>query len=105
MKKTADNSAILRLMVSVYNQTIQTYHYFPDVILCGHKRMEPEELNELINRKFVSPLRADTFGTFYQLSKEGEQFLFRSLLRRKQKVPSSSWPVLQSHLPFLESFQ
>lgn len=100
MKKTAVNAELLHLLVSIYNQSIQTYFYFPEVIICGHQRLEREAFEQLLSNKFLQVYKADSFGRYYRLSKDGEAFLFQSSFRRRQKVYSSALLAGQSRLPF-----
>jgi hypothetical protein len=101
MKKPAVDPRLLHLLVSIYNQSIQTYYHFPEVILCGRQRLEPEDFAELLAQDFITVSSFDSFGKNYRLSKKGESFLFEASFRRRQKllhVFSSS----QSRLPFFE---
>jgi hypothetical protein len=102
MKKPAVNPGLLHLLVSVYNQSIQTYHYFPEVIICGCQRLEREAFDHLVAQNFVQAYRADSFGSYYRLSKKGEEFLFQCSFRRKAKHPVQNVPVLQHSLPFFD---
>jgi hypothetical protein len=86
MKKTAVNEPLLRLLVSVYNQSIQTYYHFPEVILCGRQRLEPEEFAQLLAGELITPTSSDSFGRNYRLSKRGEAYLFGASFRRRQKA-------------------
>jgi hypothetical protein len=86
MKKPAVDPHLLHLLVSVYNQSIQTYYHFPEVILCGRQRLEPEDLALLLSNEFVFVSSSDSFGRNYRLSKKGETYLFQSLIRRRPKM-------------------
>jgi hypothetical protein len=103
MKKTAVDPALLQLLVSIYNQSIQTYFYFPEVIICGRQRLEREDVERLLALHFLQPYKTDSFGRWYRLSKRGEAFLLQSLFRRRQKTAVSDFPVVQHKLPFFES--
>ncbi|HET7897450.1 MAG TPA: hypothetical protein VFL47_07265 [Flavisolibacter sp.] len=85
MKKKAVNRQLLQLLVSVYNQSIQTYFYFPDVILCGHLHLEVEDFSQLLAEGYIAPYKADSFGRFFRLTKKGESFLFQFTFRRRVK--------------------
>jgi hypothetical protein len=100
MKKPVADRELLRVLVSVYNQPIQTYHYFPEVILSGCRRLEPETFAELLARGFVDTIGFDSFGINYRLSKKGEAFLFESMFRRRHRHDQLS--LVQSRLPFAE---
>lgn len=99
MKKSAVNQELLHLLVSIYNQSIQTYHYFPDVILCGRQRLEREAFSYLRTNDFLTVTASDSFGQYFRLSKKGEAYLFQSSFRRRYKFPSPV-PPTQSVLPF-----
>jgi len=100
MKKPAVDRDLLHLLVSVYNQSIQTYHHFPEVIICGHQRLEPAELAWLVNEGFITVSRFDSFGKDYSLTRKGESFLFDSIFRRRHR--HMQLPLIQSRLPFAE---
>ena len=100
MKKSAVDPVLLRLLVSVYNQSIQTYFYFPDVIICGPHRMEREEFEQLLALHFIQAYKADSFGRWYRLTRTGENYLLQSLLRRKRQPGADALPALQQRLPF-----
>jgi len=99
MKKTPINRQLLQLLVSVYNKSIQTYFYFPDVILCGHQRLDVEEFSHLLSEGFISPYKADSFGRFYRLTRKGEDFLFQESFRRKTR-PHHFLPDVQGQFSF-----
>lgn len=100
MKKPVANRELLRLLVSIYNQPIQTYYYFPDVIISGHQRLEREAFAELVTQDFVTVASFDSFGKNYRLSKKGEAFLFASTFRRRHRHYDLS--LAQNCLPFVE---
>ena len=101
MKKAAVNQPMLHLLVSVYNQSIQTYHHFPEVILCGCQRMEPEDFAQLLAQEFLTMCSVDSFGRNYRLSKKGEAYLFDASFRRRQRTLHSFFPA-QGALPFYQ---
>ncbi len=101
MKKAGVNHEILHLLVSVYNQSIQTYYHFPEVILCGRQRLEPDAFTQLLASEFITPVSADSFGRNYRLSKKGEDFLFTVSFRRRQKPLPGNEPR-QRRFPFAE---
>ena len=103
MKKSAVDPVLLRLLVSVYNQSIQTYFYFPDVIICGPHRMEREEFQQLLTMHFIQPYQADSFGRWYRLTRSGEDYLLQSLYRRKRASSTNALPVHQQRLPFFKN--
>jgi len=101
MKKTAVDPHLLHLLVSVYNQSIQTYYHFPEVILCGRQRLETEDLTLLLSNEFVFVASFDSFGRNYRLSKKGETYLFQSLIRRRPRM-LHVLPAAQYRFPFVE---
>lgn len=103
MKKTTVDPALLQLLVSIYNQSIQTYFHFPEVIICGRNRLEREDFERLLHLRFIQPVNADSFGRWYGLSPQGEAYLLGAVPRKKQKPQDLSFPELQRRLPFLES--
>lgn len=102
MKKAAVSQPILQLLVSIYNKSIQTYYHFPEVILCGRQRIEPEDFAQLLLHDFLTVYSADSFGKNYCLSKKGEAFLFESSFRRRHKM--MYLPATQGRLPFSQAF-
>ena len=101
MKKPAVDPHLLHLLVSVYNQSIQTYYHFPEVILCGRQRLEPEDLHLLLTNGYLVASGFDSFGKYYCLSKKGEDFLFHSFVRRRTRV-SYTFPAAQRQFSFVE---
>jgi hypothetical protein len=99
MKKTVINRPLLQLLVSVYNKSIQTYFYFPDVILCGHQRLDADEFAHLLSEGLIGPYKADSFGRFYRLTKKGEDYLFQESFRRRTR-PHQLLPDVQGQFPF-----
>jgi hypothetical protein len=57
MKKNAGHPVLLQLLVSVYNQSIQTYFYFPEVIICGRQRLERDDFDQLLAEEMVQPYK------------------------------------------------
>lgn len=100
MNKAATDPSLLRLLVRVYNQTIQCYYYFPDVIICGDHRLEREEFELLLTRGCVEPFFSDSFGKLYHTTKKAEQILLASLGKRRQKSAPPEQRILQTALPF-----
>ncbi len=103
MKRNAVDLVLLQLLVSVYNQSIQTYFYFPEVILCGRRRLDREEFDRLLTEELVMPFNADSFGQYYRLSKKGEAMLLQAFLRRRHHKPVEMPGIrVQPRLPFFE---
>ena len=86
--------------MKVYNQFIQTYFYFPEVIICGSSRLEKEEFDLLLSHHFIIAYYTDSFGKLYRLSKKGEAFLHESLSMRKYKAPVRKKTAIQINIPF-----
>jgi hypothetical protein len=102
MKKAGINQDLLHLLVSIYNQSIQTYYYFPEVILCGRQHIEREQFEGLLAEDFVAAYKADSFGKYYRLTKKGEDYLLASSFRRRHKPSDSLLLAGQSTLPFID---
>jgi cyclopropane fatty-acyl-phospholipid synthase-like methyltransferase len=102
MKKNAVDPVLLQLLVSVYNQSIQTYFYFPDVIICGYQRLEREAFDQLLANEMVQPFKADSFGRWYRLSKKGEEVLLQSFSRRRHRQTAPPVGYIQHCLPFFD---
>lgn len=103
MKKSGVDQELLRVLVSIYNQSIQTYYYFPDVIICGRQHIEKEAFDTLLAADFLTAYKADSFGKYYRLSRRGEEFLLTTSFRRRQKQMQPVLPAGQSAFPFWES--
>jgi hypothetical protein len=100
MKKTATNNRLLQLLVRVVNQSIQSYYYFPDVIICGDHRLEREEFELLLKEGCLESYHADSFGKIYHTSKKAEHLLHENLCRRRHRTMSTTNSVVQAALPF-----
>lgn len=85
MNKAAIDQSLLRLLVRVYNQSIQFYYYFPDVVICGQHRLEREEFELLLNGGYLSAYHTDSFGKLYHLSTKAEGYLHDVLQKRRYK--------------------
>jgi len=103
MKKPGVNQELLHVLVSLYNQSIQTYYYFPEVILCGRQRIDRECFEALLAADFITAYKADSFGKYYRLSKKGEQFLLTFSFRRRQKQSTALLTTGQKTFPFSEA--
>lgn len=103
MKKTGVNQELLHVLVSLYNQSIQTYYYFPEVILCGRQRIEQECFEALLQAGLIEAYKGDSFGKYYRLNKKGEQFLLTFSFRRRQKHTAALLATGQSAFPFQEA--
>lgn len=100
MKKPAVDSHLLQLLVSIYNESIQTYYHFPEVILCGRHHLEADDLALLLAQGFVVLSGYDSFGKNYRLSDKGEAFLFHALFPRRAKAVRNH-PASQCRFAFV----
>ena len=100
MKKAVVNQELLHLLIKVYNQAIQYYYRFPDVIICGNRRLEKEEFDLLLSEGYIVSYYTDSFGKLYRLSKKGERFLHENLGKRKSKAIVRTTSSLQVSFPF-----
>lgn len=98
--KNKSHDRFLPLLVRVYNHTIQCYRYFPEVIICGDGRLEPEEFDELLHGGFIKTFGADSFGSFYRLTIGTEWWLKRYATRKRRRRLMRSVTV-QPQLPFV----
>lgn len=104
MKRSGINQELLHVLVSLYNQSIQTYSYFPEVILCGRQRIEQECFQTLLHAELIEVYKGDSFGKYYRLSKKGEQFLLTFSFRRRHKQVAVMMPTIQPAFPFHEVY-
>ena len=100
MSKTAASQPLLQLLVRVYNQSIQSYFHFPDVIICGNHRMEEEDFRLLLNEGYIEAYYADSFGKLYRLSKKALYFLLQNLHKRRPKHLHHQQKAVQVSIPF-----
>ncbi|HEY1023477.1 MAG TPA: hypothetical protein VGE06_14250 [Flavisolibacter sp.] len=105
MKKTGVNQQFLQVLVSLYNQSIQTYNYFPEVILCGRLRIERECFEALLHADFITAYKTDSFGKYYRLNKKGEQYLLAFSFRRRQKPATALLAQGQRAFAFKDACQ
>lgn len=99
MKKES-HERLISLLVRVYNHTIQCYRYFPEVIICGSGKLEPEEFAALQHEGFVKTLGGDSFGSFYRLTEGAERWLKRYALRKRRRRLMRT-ATAQPQLPFV----
>lgn len=100
MNKSATDQALLQLLVRVYNQSIQFYYHFPDVIICGNLRLEREEFDFLLKGGYLETYHTDSFGKIYRVSKRAELLLYQSLGRRRYRHSPVAKQNAQAALPF-----
>ncbi|RYZ25309.1 MAG: hypothetical protein EOO10_18615 [Chitinophagaceae bacterium] len=100
MSKTAASQSLLQLLVRLYNQSIQTYFHFPDVIICGHHRIDEAEFNLLVVEGFVDAFYVDSFGKLFRLSKKAHHMLQYGLHKRRPKSIHHFQRAIQAALPF-----
>lgn len=88
-------AAILALLLKAYNRQVKDFYYFPEVILVGKQRMEPEDFFLLISEGYLQQIHRDSFGRFYCLTEKAKRMLHQSLhakqakSRKKQTVPQA----------------
>ena len=99
MNPKAVNQSLLHLLVRVYNQSIQSYYFFPDVIICGHHRLERSEFEQLAAEGFIMAYHTDSFGKLYRLTSTAETIL-REQRGRKRYRPRTKSIIWQTHFSF-----
>jgi len=100
MSKTATSQRLLQLLVRVINQSIQSYYYFPEVIICGQHRLEKEEFELLLSEGCIEPYYSDSFGKLYRTSAKAERVLQHNVCKRRHKLSPQRGPMVQTSLPF-----
>ena len=101
MSKSAANQQLLLLLVRVYNQYIQYYYYFPDVVLCGNHRLEKMEFDFLLNEGLIMSFHTDSFGKLYRLSKKSGKFSAGSFAQTKTQALHTRFRQKKLHIfPF-----
>ena len=100
MSKTVASKPLLQLLVRVYNQSIQTYFHFPDVIICGSHRLDESDFHILLTEDYIEVYYVDSFGQLYRLSKKAHHLLQDGLHKRKQKQVDVILQNLQVAIPF-----
>ena len=103
MKKTGVNQELLHVLVSLYNQSIQTYYYFPEVILCGRQHIERAYFDALVAAGFITVYKADSFGQYYRVNKKSERFLLTYSFRRRHRQTDSLMTAGQRTFPFADA--
>lgn len=102
MNKAAISPGMLRLLVRAYNQSIQSFHFFPEVIIGNSTRFEVHEFNALLNEGFLICIGADSFGKMYRLSAQGEASLKMALRQRRHITKAKTQAHAQTRLVFSE---
>jgi hypothetical protein len=100
MSKTAASQPLLQLLVRLYNQSIQTYFHFPDVIICGRHRLDEAEFNLLVAEGFLEAFYADSFGKLFRLSKKAHDVLQFGVQKRRGRNLHHFQKTTQAALPF-----
>lgn len=93
------NTSLLALLLKAYNKEVKDFFYFPDFVMVGRQRIEPQELQLLKNGGYLQQTGSDSFGRIYKLSVKAENELFRHLAaakkqHRKKKVESPQPPLI-----------
>lgn len=78
--------SLLALLLATYNKEVKDFFYFPDIVLVGRLRLEPEALRRLVQEGWLQISRADTFGRYYQHTAQTEQLLMA--MRGKRRHPA-----------------
>lgn len=91
MKNKSDKE-LFSLLVRVYNHSIQSYFYFPDVIIYGRHRLEKEEFHRLVTEEYIDAYHTDSFGKLYQLNKKADAFLQQYRSMRKRRTFATATP-------------
>jgi len=100
MNKTVVSQALLQLLVRVYNRSIQSYYFFPDVIICGHHRLERDDFEFLLKEGYIVPYHTDSFGKLYRLTKKAEEVLHTQLRVRKYRSQKAKEAAKQADFSF-----
>lgn len=103
MNKASIDQSLLRLLVRVYNQSIQFYYYFPDVIICGQQRLEREEFEYLLAGGYLTAYHTDSFGKLYHLSGKADRYLHENLHKRRHRAPTAKTSSQQTVFFFNQS--
>lgn len=92
------NAPMLALLLKAYNKEIKDFYYFPDIVLIGRLRIEPQELQQLLAGGYLVQTSHDSFGRCYRLSAKAEMVLFTQLKKksaaRPKKLATNSQPFL-----------
>lgn len=93
------NTSLLALLLKAYNKEVKDFFYFPDFVMVGRQRIEPQELQLLKNGGYLQQTGSDSFGRIYKLSAKAENELRLHLTtpkkqQRKKKVPTPVLPLI-----------
>jgi len=58
---------------------LETYHYFPDIILAGDKTIERIDFDYLLAHHYIKEISVDFSGTCYSLTSKAELILSDAL--------------------------
>ena len=95
-----DSPSLLALLLKAYNRPVMDFYHFPEVVLIGRQRIEPEEFFQLISEGLLQQTHRDNFGRFYSLTDKAKALLHQSLqqgrgkARKKQLVPAGQGSFL-----------
>lgn len=84
---------LLALLIMTYNKEVKDFYYFPEVVLVGRTRLEPEAFHRLLQGGWLQQCSADSFGRYYRLSEKGEATLWQYRRKRKQVAAPASKPA------------
>jgi hypothetical protein len=69
-------SDILPLLYKIKEaDTLQTYHYFPEVIKAGKHEIEKEDAEFLLAEGYIKEIKADCFGKWLKLTSKASELL------------------------------
>ncbi|OLY90927.1 hypothetical protein SAMN05444008_11716 [Cnuella takakiae] len=78
---------LLALLIMTYNKEVKDFYYFPEVILVGRTRLEPEAFQQMLQGGWLQQCGADSFGRYYRLSAKAETTLMQYRRKRKPAAP------------------
>lgn len=81
---------LLALLIMTYNKEVKDFYYFPEVVLVGRTRLEPEAFQRLLQGGWLAQCGADSFGRYYRSSAKAEATLMGC--RRKRKPSAATAP-------------
>lgn len=81
---------LLALLIMTYNKEVKDFYYFPEVVLVGRTRLEPEAFQRLLQGGWLEQCSADSFGRYFRSSAKAESTLL--FCRRKRKPATATAP-------------
>ncbi|MEO6069569.1 MAG: hypothetical protein ABIN57_06810 [Chitinophagaceae bacterium] len=69
-------SDLLPLLFKIKDaDTIQTYHYFPEIIKAGNYEIDKEDADFLLAEGYIKETKVDCFGKWLQLTTKAKELL------------------------------